>query len=679
MSPPETMAASAAIPNQNQFAMQAETTRATLRERLGRTWSRFADWFWRNRHQWVVVFLLEAGVGWIGYAAQLPGYATIFGLPVSVITPILVTAAVALVGYYLQYIGEFFLFCAGAKREALELAAVSETQANATSSRRHVTARGQYITYGATICLSAGCAWVSGGFAAYYIFKQTNIAVMVGLMWAVIIFNLDRAIVSSMRRQNRPRHIDQLSLWERLRHQIPWGELFQAVPRLLVAVVIAVTVSKPLELTLLHDRLDIRLLEKERIRQIEAFGPYIDELDTRIANLQEDQKAADADIATQRAAASKAFNEGTVGYRGNWYSVKYTADRAVEIDLANKRGWAKTLAATKAEREKAVADRKAIQMMSTNTLAGQLPSDQADFVARLTALEELEAGIRLHAIVTSPQSVVERQQYETLERQKDAQAKMEGRAMSGGSLAIFSVLLLIELAPIFLKIINAFSPTRTYEDALDTLEDMEAARRLEVQAQETCERAHVTQISEAKRADEIAENNLKRQAEQTRWQNYHAMVESSRLATEQRRLEIERQHAEATLATRQRLEQLRLDEERAAQQQQEDIDQRRLESELRRETARLAHEAELHALERRTEQARQEVQLASEAAIQIAQHRQAELIRIQREIATATTEAQRRVAEERIRQWEANHTSESPQTFRNTAAHSTSDSRNGTN
>src|ERR1051326_3522348 len=71
-----------------------------------------------------------------------------------------------------------------------------------------LTAKGCEIEYpkyagiGATILFTAVLAALSGGYAMSKVFHNTWLSIGLGLLWGLIIFNLDRFIVSSIRKSS---------------------------------------------------------------------------------------------------------------------------------------------------------------------------------------------------------------------------------------------------------------------------------------------------------------------------------------------------------------------------------------------------------------------------------------------------------------------------------------------
>ncbi|MFY0605839.1 MAG: DUF4407 domain-containing protein [Cyclobacteriaceae bacterium] len=106
----------------------------------------------------------------------------------------------------------------------------------------------KYVGIGATVFFTGVFAALSGGYALFTIFDSIWIAVAFGLLWGLMIFNLDRFIVSSMRKSDQPRK-----------------ELFTALPRLVLAVLISIVIAKPLELKMFDKEIngELALMSQE--------------------------------------------------------------------------------------------------------------------------------------------------------------------------------------------------------------------------------------------------------------------------------------------------------------------------------------------------------------------------------------------------------------------------------
>ncbi|MCK7557049.1 DUF4407 domain-containing protein [Chitinophaga sedimenti] len=90
-------------------------------------------------------------------------------------------------------------------------------------------------------------AALSGGYALWTVFSQWWAALLFGAVWGLMIFNLDRYIVSSMKKR------DNIG-----------GEFLMALPRLVLAVIIAMVISKPLELKIFDKEIQAELIIMEQ-------------------------------------------------------------------------------------------------------------------------------------------------------------------------------------------------------------------------------------------------------------------------------------------------------------------------------------------------------------------------------------------------------------------------------
>lgn len=127
---------------------------------------------------------------------------------------------------------EFFWICSGANRKIL---------------RQCPTEYSKYFGIGGTIFFTAAMAMLSGGYAFYTIFNSTPIAILFGIFWGLLIFNLDRFIVNTMYSDGK--------------YTISWGELAAGTPRLIIAIFLGIVISTPLEMKIFEDRINSQLVE----------------------------------------------------------------------------------------------------------------------------------------------------------------------------------------------------------------------------------------------------------------------------------------------------------------------------------------------------------------------------------------------------------------------------------
>lgn len=163
-------------------------------------------------------------------------------------------------------IREFFLICSGAHLPML---------------RRAPAEINKYAGIGGTIFFTGLLAALSGGYALWTVFQQPWAAVLFGIVWGLMIFNLDRYIVSSMKKRER------------------FGqELWMATPRIMLAVLIAIVISKPLELQIFDKEIQAELviMEQQKLKAQEdkvkeRYQGRTQEVSTRLSALQQEINA----------------------------------------------------------------------------------------------------------------------------------------------------------------------------------------------------------------------------------------------------------------------------------------------------------------------------------------------------------------------------------------------------
>ena len=104
----------------------------------------------------------------------------------------------------------------------------------------------KYVGIGATVFFTALMAFIAGSYALYTVFDNPFAAVGFGLIWGLLIFNLDRFIVATLRKRENK-----------------FDEFLQATPRILLAIIIAIVISKPLELKIFEKEINQVLLEQK--------------------------------------------------------------------------------------------------------------------------------------------------------------------------------------------------------------------------------------------------------------------------------------------------------------------------------------------------------------------------------------------------------------------------------
>lgn len=155
----------------------------------------------------------------------------------------------------------FLWKCAGGDRYLLERATYSDQI--------------KYMCLGGIVLATGAMAGIAGGYAYYTIFEPRGSAIenpidsttvissiIFGLIWGLMIFNIDKFIVTSTGKGDGT-------------EAITWGEFKGAIPRILMGAIIAITISKPVEIRMFKTEIDIKLREKQ-LEQQTAYQAKVD-------------------------------------------------------------------------------------------------------------------------------------------------------------------------------------------------------------------------------------------------------------------------------------------------------------------------------------------------------------------------------------------------------------------
>jgi hypothetical protein len=126
----------------------------------------------------------------------------------------------------------FFILCSGADKDLLEGCSEGEQT--------------KYVGIGATVFFTAVMAFIASAYALFTVFDNVYPAIAFGMVWSLLIFNLDRFIVSTIRKRDRL-----------------GSEFLQATPRIILAIIIAIVISKPLEIKIFEKEINTVLLKEK--------------------------------------------------------------------------------------------------------------------------------------------------------------------------------------------------------------------------------------------------------------------------------------------------------------------------------------------------------------------------------------------------------------------------------
>ena len=297
----------------------------------------------------------------------------------------------------------FFLFCAGADKSIL---------------KRTPTDINKYASIGATVFFTGIFAAIAGGFALFSVFKSVTVSILFGVVWGLMIFNLDRYIVMSIKKKDNK-----------------WKEFSMALPRLVLAVLIAFVIAKPLELKLFETEINSELVLMEQERYKEQESTLRTRFSPEIASIQSEVKDLNSQIELKRDKRNElnqmaiAEADGTGGSGQKNLGPIYKAKKR-DADLAQQ------------------------ELESTIALLGP------EIEAKREQIKEIETSMN------SDLSAMDKVKLDGFAARMDALGNLASKSSTILWASIFITLLFIaiETAPLFVKLISERSP---YDYRLD--------------------------------------------------------------------------------------------------------------------------------------------------------------------------------------------------------------------
>lgn len=306
----------------------------------------------------------------------------------------------------MRRIKQFFWICSGADINTL---------------KRTPTETNKYVGIGGTIFFTAVLAFFSSAYAIYTVFDSWLAAIGFGAVWALMILNLDRYIVSSMKNKGDF-----------------WHDFLVATPRVIIAVFLAIVISKPLELKIFEKEINAELITMEQ----EIFKEQEDKLKNRFTD----------DINLHQSAILQLKEEANIKALQRDF---LTSEAIKEADGTGGSGLKNLGPIYKAKKKEAdKAEREYAAILATNDM--QIASHQKT----INELVETE---------NSEIAALPREAYNGFAARIDALGKLTSKSSTMALANLFIILLFIsiETAPIMVKLISHRGP---YDLKIDTHE-----------------------------------------------------------------------------------------------------------------------------------------------------------------------------------------------------------------
>ncbi|WP_299124154.1 DUF4407 domain-containing protein [uncultured Tenacibaculum sp.] len=162
-------------------------------------------------------------------------------------------------------IKDFFLLCSGVDQNLINDCSNGE--------------QNKYAGIGATVFFTALMATIACSYALYTVFDNIYSSIFFGFLWGLLIFNLDRFIVSTIKKRDSKRQ-----------------EILQVIPRLLLALIIAMVISKPLELKIFEKEINQVLLTEKNQMTLDNKTQIAQQFTPEINKIKEDIEALKTEV-----------------------------------------------------------------------------------------------------------------------------------------------------------------------------------------------------------------------------------------------------------------------------------------------------------------------------------------------------------------------------------------------
>ena len=172
----------------------------------------------------------------------------------------------------------------------------------------------KFAGIGGIVLFTAVFATLSAGYAMFTIFADIWASVGFAILWGLMIFNLDRYIVSS---------IKKTGTW--------WNQILMAIPRLILATFLGIIISKPLELKIFEKEVNKQLntiIQRNKTklqaemngRILQQSGPFDTEkkqIQAKTIAYQKSYDSAAVELEKEILGKQSSLTSGKVGYGTN--------------------------------------------------------------------------------------------------------------------------------------------------------------------------------------------------------------------------------------------------------------------------------------------------------------------------------------------------------------------------
>jgi hypothetical protein len=311
--------------------------------------------------------------------------------------------------------------------------------------------RQKYAGIGATVMITGLLAMFSGGYALHTAFDSLWLSIPLGIFWGLLIFNLDRFLVSTMKKSRG-----------KLR------EVVQITPRFFLAILLSLVISVPLELKIFEEEIEESLYYAgaEKVDRLDSlYDLRLATQEARIAGLKSNTEKK-ADIRDDYYQQYVCECDGTCGTGQKGRGTE--CERKEKKYLLSEVEYQEAKTANEAEIAIIIEDKKSLLSQHLEEKAALESSFSDGLLVRLDALNRLPYG---------PQ------------------------------LAIILLLIAIELAPILVKLLSPYGP---YDHLLKTIEyqfEIDEITAINLRNQQLNDKLTVMASIEKSKLDQEIKNN----------------------------------------------------------------------------------------------------------------------------------------------------------------------------
>ncbi len=178
-------------------------------------------------------------------------------------------------------LNNFFLLCSGVDLKLIDSCSNGE--------------QNKYAGIGATVFFTAVMATLAASYALFTVFDNIYTSIFFGIIWGLLIFNLDRFIVSTIKKNDSK-----------------WKEFLQAVPRIILAIIITVVISKLLELKIFEKEINQVLLTEKNQMTLENKEQIAKQFTPEIAKIQNGIHSLKDEITTKEKEVNELYNSDVI-------------------------------------------------------------------------------------------------------------------------------------------------------------------------------------------------------------------------------------------------------------------------------------------------------------------------------------------------------------------------------